>query len=306
MQRHRATVCAPPDRKAAFARIAPVWRQHQYGDRQQKAVVLSKKVFTKYLMTASPPPPPPPDTPSDRPVLARGADLAELLGHVTTSWDDQRRLLARQLHDCLGSSMTALTMHLALLTQQLPHDKALLERSAQMKQLLAAIIDNNREIQLALWNDKLEFLGVKAAISALVTEFGATHKLAARASLPEDDVRYPRLLAVALLRCLEEGLRNVTFHAKATEVDVILDDDGDQVMLTVRDNGVGIAPEVQSLFIACAPDHRHGLRILRERAAFLGGRFSVATTQAGQAGQDAAHGTVLTLILPRGANGVTA
>ena len=239
-------------------------------------------------MTASawPPPPLPADAPSDRPALARSADLAELLGHVTTSWDDQRRLLARQLHDSLGSSMTALTMHLALLTQQLPQEKALQERSAQMKQLLLAIIDSNRKMQLALWNDKLEFLGVKAAIGQLVAEFGATHDISARASLPEEDAAYPRVQAVALLRCVEEGLRNVAAHARATEVEVILDDDGDQVMLTVRDNGVGIGPEPYFY------PHHHGLRTLRERAAYLDGWSSARPAHEG-------HGTVLTLILPR-------
>ena len=242
-------------------------------------------------MTASAPPPS--DTPSDRLAAARTADLSELLGHVTTTWDDQRRLLARQLHDSLGSSMTALTMHLALLTQQLPQEKALLDRSAQMKLLLANIINTNREMQLSLWNDKLEFLGIKAAISELVAEFGAAHQLSARASLPEQDTCYPRLQGVALLRCLEEGLSNIAAHANATEVDVILDDDGDQIMLTVRDNGVGIGPAP----LAAAAGERHGLRTLRERAAYLGGRLSV-----GPAPQ-APHGTVLTLILPRSERG---
>ena len=221
----------------------------------------------------------------------RSADLAELLAHTITSWDDQRRLLARQLHDSLGSSMTALTMHLALLTQQLPAEKALLERSAQMKQLLATVINANREMQLSLWNDKLEFLGIKAAISELVAEFGERHQLAARASLPEQDASYSRAQSVTLLRCLEEGLRNIAAHAHATEVDVILDDDGDQVMLTVRDNGVGIAAPV----LESGASARHGLRLLRERAAGLGGRLSVAAP----APELAQHGTVLTLVLPR-------
>jgi signal transduction histidine kinase len=223
------------------------------------------------------------ELPADGPADARSADLSELLGHVTTSWDDQRRLLARQLHDSLGSSMTALTMHLALLTQQLPADKALLERSAQMKQLLANIINTNREMQLSLWNDKLEFLGIQAAIAELVDEFRQQHRLVARISLPEHEVAYPRLQAVALLRCVEEGLRNIAAHAGASEVDVILDDDGDQAMLTVRDNGVGIGA-------APLTPERHGLRTLRERALYLGGTFRVAPAQ---------PGTTLTLILPR-------
>ncbi len=231
--------------------------------------------------------PQPPDTPTEHLAAARSADLAELLGHCTTSWDDQRRQLARQLHDSLGSSMTALTMHLALLTQQLPPEKVLLDRSAQMKQLLLNIINTNREMQLSLWNDKLEFLGVKVAISELVGEFGDQRQLAVRVSLPEQDASYPRLQAVALLRCVEEGLRNIAAHANATEVDVILDDDGDQLMLTVRDNGVGIGPAP----LAAGAGERHGLRTLRERAAYLGGRLSVAPGPQ--------RGTVLTLILPR-------
>ncbi|MBC7456485.1 MAG: histidine kinase [Massilia sp.] len=229
----------------------------------------------------------PPEVSSDRLAAARSADLAELLAHVTTSWDEQRRLLARQLHDSLGSSMTALSMHLALLTQKLPADTALHERSAQMKQLLSHIITANREMQRSLWNDQLEFLGIQTAINALVREFGDRHQIAVCISLPEHDSAYPRLIAVALLRCLEEGLRNVAAHAHASDVAVILDDDGDQITLTVRDNGVGIGPAP----LAAAVGLCHGLRTLRERAAYLGGELSVSTAPH-------AHGTVLTLTLP--------
>lgn len=221
----------------------------------------------------------------ERRVAERCADLSELLGHLTACWDDERRQLARKLHDSLGSSMTALTMHLALLTQQMPADKALQQRTAQMKALLMNIINTNRDMQLALWNDKLEFLGVKAALAELVTQFGAEHQLLARVSLPEEDGAYGRELGVALLRTVEEGLRNVAAHAAASEVDVILDDNDEQLMLTVRDNGVGPGRY----------DHRardcHGLRLLRARARFLGGELTV--------GAAPHQGTTLTLTLPR-------
>ena len=221
---------------------------------------------------------------------AQAQDLRELLGHMTDSWDDQRRLLARQLHDSLGSSMTALTMHLALLTQQLPKEKALLDRSAQMKTLLTNIINTNRDMQLALWNDSLEFLGIRPAITEVLEQFRENYRLVVRLSLPEDDVSYPRQQATALMRALEEGLSNIVAHAGASEVDVILDDDGDQVMLTVRDNGSGIAGD------AFGKD-RHGLRSLRERALYLGGSLVVGPVP------DGAAGTRLTLILPRQADG---
>ena len=225
--------------------------------------------------------PPPADLPA---ATAPVADLRELLGHLSDSWDEQRRLLARQLHDSLGSSMTALTMHLALLTQQMPKEAALLERSAQMKTLLMNVINTNRDMQLRLWNDSLEFLGLRPAISGVMEQFRERHQLVTRLSLPDEDVSYPRRQATALLCCLEEGLNNIIAHAGATEVDVIVDDDGEQVMLTVRDNGVGIGAS------AFGAGH-HGLRLLRERAAWLGGSFSAAPGAEG--------GTVLTMILPR-------
>lgn len=228
------------------------------------------------------PPSQPPDPDGERPET-RAAELAELLGHMTTCWDDERRQLARKLHDSLGSSMTALTMHLALLSQHLK-EQPQRDRAAQMKQLLNNIIETNRNMQLALWNDKLEFLGPKAAIAELVSEWGREHGLKARISLPDEDPPYSRAQGVALLRTVEEGLRNVLAHAGATEVDVILDDDGDQAMLTVRDNGKG--PQTPD-----APLERHGLRLLRERARLLNGTLTLRPGLEG--------GSALLLILPK-------
>ena len=221
----------------------------------------------------------------ERRVAERTADLSELLGHLTTCWDDERRQLARKLHDSLGSSMTALTMHLALLTQQLPAEKNLQQRSAQMKTLLMNIINTNRDMQITIWNDKLEFLGVKAALSELVTEFGAQHQITARISLPDEEAPCQREHGVALLRACEEGLRNVAAHAGATEVDVVLDDNDEEIMLTVRDNGVGSA-DYDRKVADC-----HGLRLLRARAHDLGGQLSVSALPE--------RGTALAIILPR-------
>jgi signal transduction histidine kinase len=213
----------------------------------------------------------------------RVAELTELLGHITTCWDEERRQLARRLHDSLGSSMTALTMHLGLLSTHL-HEQPQRDRAAQMKQLLNNIIETNRKMQLALWNDKLEFLGPKAAIAELVIEWGQEHGIKARSSLPDEDPEYSRAQGVALLRCAEEGLRNVAAHAKATEVEVILDDDGDQAMLTVRDNGAGLAGQPEE-----SPTC-HGIRLLRERARLLGGSLVLSARPEG--------GAALTLTLP--------
>ena len=216
------------------------------------------------------------------------AELRELLGYVNNRWDDERRALSRQMHDSLGSSLTALTMHLGLLTSKLPQEPALLDRAAQMKKLLHAIIETNRGMQHKLWNDKLEFLGLRVALGELVSQFGAEQLVKTYCSLPEEEPACPRSHRIVLLRAAEEGLRNVATHARASKVEVVVDDLDDSIVLMVKDDGVGFGQ-------AAVPDEdwhqHHGLRMIRERAIFLGGSLSL-TASDGQ-------GAVLTVTLPK-------
>lgn len=230
----------------------------------------------------------------------RSADLSELLGHVHTCWDNERRSLSRQLHDSLGSSLTALTMHLGLLMQKLPADEALQNRAAHMKQLLGQIVETNRQMQIKLWNDKLEFLGVRVALGELVEQFGQQHGIQARCSLPDDELDCPRSHGIVLLHTLEEALRNIVAHAQATEVDVIVDDNEDEVMMTVKDNGAGLAQQsgdaASDQAAAGKVAGKFGLRMARERAAYLGGTLTITPGNTG--------GATLTMVLPKpgGAN----
>jgi signal transduction histidine kinase len=229
----------------------------------------------------------------------RAAELEELLAYLNASWDDERRALSRQMHDSLGSSLTALTMHLGLLTSKLPPDQALQDRVAQMKKLLHTIIDTNRAMQHKLWNDKLEFLGIRAAFSELAAEFAAAHQLQIHCSLPDDEPVCPRGHAVVVLRALEEGLRNVSRHAQAQRVEVIVDDNDEAIMLTVKDDGVGPMglTEADAAAAGALGATQHGLRVVRERATWLGGTLILAAAPAHGGG--AARGAVLTLVLPK-------
>jgi signal transduction histidine kinase len=222
----------------------------------------------------------------------RSADLSELLGHVHTCWDNERRSLSRQLHDSLGSSLTALTMHLGLLMQKMPQEPALQDRAAHMKKLLMQIVETNRQMQIKLWNDKLEFLGVRVALGELTEQFGQEHGIRARCSLPEEELDCPRSYGIVLLHTLEEALRNIAAHAQATEVDVVVDDNEDEVMLTVKDNGLGLSGPVPAT--ADQPVGKFGLRMARERAAYLGGTLTLS------AGVE--RGVTLTMILPKTAS----
>jgi signal transduction histidine kinase len=216
----------------------------------------------------------------------RAAELEELLAYLNASWDEERRVLSRQMHDSLGSSLTALTMHLGLLASKLPQEAALQDRMAQMKKLLHTIIDTNRAMQHRLWNDKLEFLGIRAALTERIGEFGAAQQIDTRCSLPEDEPVCPRGHTVVLLYALEEGLRNVVRHAQARAIEVVLDDNDEAIMLTLKDDGAGLAAAAYGCY------GKHGLRAVGERAAWLGGTLTLAPNAAGS-------GAMLTVTLPK-------
>lgn len=276
--------------RAALAPLAPpeVKLRYDLGNN----VVISEKVWlepfhmSKRNMTEATQDNLEPDRLAER----AGTGLTELLGYLTTEWDDDRRALSRQLHDSLGSSLTALSMHLGRLDLQIAPDNTLHERVAQMKGLLLTIIDSNRELQTRLWNDQLEFLGLKVALAELVGQFRDCHAIRASVSLPDQELNYPRVCNVALLRALEQGLSNVAAHANASEVDVILDDNEHDIMLTVRDNGIGIDIDID----AREQRNKHGLRTLRERAIYLHGTLTVAARTDG--------GTLMVLKLPKNCN----
>lgn len=218
-------------------------------------------------------------------VAERTQDLSELLNYLADCWDEERRQLARRMHDNLGSSLTAITMHMSLLQQKLPQDQALHDRLAQMRQLLAQVVTANRDMQLHLWNDKLEFLGLKAALTDAIERFSQETGIKVHPSLPEDDVEYGSRHSLMLLRAAEDSLRDVSRHAQAKQVDLVLDDTGDELILTVRDDGIGRASE------DLGERSCHGLRILRERVRVMNGELTVA--------DNAGSGTTLTVTLPR-------
>jgi signal transduction histidine kinase len=176
-------------------------------------------------------------------------------------------------------------MHLAILFQQMPQDSRLNERSVQVKALLSSVTQTTRRIQAGLRPDKLDIFGIKTAIAEHVLEFQDYTGISCNASLPDEDVSYTPQIEIALFRMTQEALNNIARHAKADHVDVVLDDSDDCIMLTVRDNGLGMSP-AQAQQTAT-----HGLRGMRERAGYLGGDVQIVS--------EVGKGTRIIITLPK-------
>jgi len=217
-------------------------------------------------------------------VARRTATLRRLADHLETVREEEKRAIARELHDDMGASLTSLSMHMEGAYPLLPGDPQWTERKAKIQSLLRSLVATTRRIQTELRPTMLDLFGIKAAIHELTDDFRQRSNIACEVSLPDEDIAISHKLEITVYRMLQEMLNNVVKHAQASRVDVILDVDEDQVALTVRDNGIGMPPESQD------SSATYGLRGLKERAAFLGGAVTIAAGRNG--------GTVVSVQLP--------
>jgi two-component system sensor histidine kinase UhpB len=194
--------------------------------------------------------------------------LRQLSASVAEAREEERRRIARELHDELGQRLTALKMELSSLMSQDPH-RAQSPHVAGMLEMLDETVAAVRRIAADLRPLMLDDLGLNAAIESLAREAARRMDVEVTVRLGHDDPPVSSGTAIALYRMVQEALTNVGRHARATDVAIEMKTVGGELVLTVRDNGVG--------FPAGALQHegRFGLLGMRERAAALGGRLDI-------------------------------
>lgn len=216
-------------------------------------------------------------------VTRRTTELRDLAQHLQTVREDERGHLARELHDELGGLLTAAKMDSARLKRSLGSglspgaDKILQHLNSTVDQ----VITLKRRIIEDLRPSALSNLGLLSTVQIQIKEFRDTSELQVHALLAPV-VLTPRA-QMTVYRVIQESLTNIAKHAQATEVTVTLGAEGNQVLLSIEDNGCGFDPNV-------VKPSSHGLTGMRYRVESEGGRVSV-TTQPGR-------GTQLAVSLP--------
>jgi signal transduction histidine kinase len=155
--------------------------------------------------------------------------------------EQERTNIAREIHDDLGQTLTALKMDISWLRKKLPKDQeTLLEKTKAMTKLTDMTIKTVKRISTELRPGLLDDLGLVAAIEWQAEEFknrtGITYKLTID---PEEIILDPDR-STTIFRIFQETLTNIARHAKATRVTISLKKKDDKVELRVRDNGKGI------------------------------------------------------------------
>jgi len=211
-----------------------------------------------------------------------------LVAYQETVREQERTRIARELHDVLGQSLTALKMDVALLRRRLPPsgDSAdwIAQHTAQMNLLIDDTIQSMRRVSRELRQEVLEDLGLVEALASHAREFQERFGINCRFESSVGAEPVERSRAAALFRIGQESLTNVARHSGAGNVRVALRREPGELVLEIADDGRGISTDAQ----------RHtqslGLLGMRERVGPFGGVLEII----GRAG----HGTTVTARVP--------
>jgi len=199
-------------------------------------------------------------------------ELRELSAAAHTVREQEQRRVAREIHDELGQSLTALKMDVAWMMGNLSAGSpSLNDKLGAMQSQLDATVAATRRIAADLRPLMLDDLGLIPAAEWLAQNFSERTGIPCKLQIRPPDLEFAEPHASTLYRILQESLTNVARHAKADRVDISIERTDGALKLAVRDNGRGFSP-------AEARTHKtYGLLGLRERTVLLGGEANIAS-----------------------------
>ena len=218
-------------------------------------------------------------------VEQRTAALRRLSVKLLRVQDEERRRIARELHDSLGQDLTAAKITLDMLAQGSRLDS---KHLCDARVLVDRCISDTRTLSHLLHPPLLDEAGFVSAAKWYVDGFGQRSGISTKLDLPPHIDRLPRRTEVALFRILQEALTNVRRHSGSRAVHVWVTTDDLSVVLKVQDFGKGIPREVIDRFWKTG-NVGVGLAGIRERLKELGGRLDIDSN---------IHGTVLKAMIP--------
>ncbi len=192
-----------------------------------------------------------------------------LLEHELSAQEEERRRIARELHDEAGQLLTSLLVGLRTLedARKLADVKV---QGRRLREITAQAIDEVGRLARGLHPTVLDDHGLGVALSRYVAEYTKTHNIAVDLTLGElDSSNLPPAIQIALYRILQEALTNVARHSGAKAVSIRFARLATALEVAVIDNGCGFDAKAVAV-----SSHRLGIQSMRERAAMLGGTLS--------------------------------
>jgi signal transduction histidine kinase len=211
--------------------------------------------------------------------------LRALAAYLLSARENERAVIARELHDEFGQALTSLQLGLSWISRKLiPGQQPLQEKIRSLSATTTSLIRSVKNIASELRPSVLDELGLVKTLKSEAREFEGHTGIQCRFKTNTAKAKFDRSAAVAIFRIVQAALTNVARHAHASRVLIALIKRKNDLILTVMDNGKGIAMKLI---------RRHdslGITGMRERALALGGTFTL--------GGSRTRGTKLTVQIP--------
>lgn len=196
--------------------------------------------------------------------------LRGLTAYLESAREEERRKMARNIHDELGQMLTGLKIDLSWLAKGLSTEQeSLLEKTKSMSKLVDTTIQTVKKIATELRPGVLDDLGISAAIEWQTGEFEKLAEIECKFSSNPSDIILDQERSIVIFRIFQEILTNIIRHADATRVKVSLNEEDSSIVLKVRDNGKGINKKQIS------DPKAFGLIGMRERVRPWGGEIKI-------------------------------
>jgi signal transduction histidine kinase len=213
--------------------------------------------------------------------LHRATELRRLTHRLLNVQDDERRKLARDLHDSTGQTLAALKIGVAFLRERLKSCAGMEGATNELEALADQAIQEIRTMSYLLHPPLLDEVGFPCAAEWYVEGFAKRSGINVSLDLAFGNTRLPDNVEIALFRVLQESLTNIHRHSGAARASVGLLRNGDSVVLEIRDSGKGIAPERLERLRGSSADTGVGLAGMRERLLELHGKLEMESDTSG-------------------------
>ena len=193
--------------------------------------------------------------------------LKYLTSQLLTAQEDERRKVAHDIHDSLGSQLSAVKFRIEDFFKMMPG------ASESITSAIQEAINESRRIQMDLHPSMLEDLGIAPTLAWFCRKFEATYPLKIEQEVAIRESELPKSLKRAIYRISQEAFNNIAKHSQADQVRLSLQKNSNTIELIIQDNGRGFEVAVDT------PRKGLGLSSMRERAEFSGGTFSIESAQ---------------------------
>ncbi len=204
-------------------------------------------------------------------------DLRYFSTSIQHAQEEERRRIARELHDGLSQRLSGMKLHLELLLSELnPEDKKSLLRVKKIKKQINDMITETHRISVNLHPTALDDFGLTVALQLLFKDFESTFKIPiAYYPTISTHEHFDRQIEIALYRITQEALNNIVKHAKASAITIRFKRDTKQYVLSIEDDGIGFEHSIIRKLVQ--GKRGLGLISMKERTENVGGTFEISS-----------------------------